>query len=69
MVDQADEQFLVIVHQLLLSHQVSSTPVNFTSSEQAMLLRRREEMISGKVKGIPFKNTIKRAKANLRKKK
>lgn len=69
LIEQTDDQFLKIVHDMLLAHQVSSHPVKFTIEEQQMLLQRREEMLSGKVKGIPLKTSISNAKKLLDKKK
>lgn len=69
LLDQVDDQFLKIVHQLLLSRQISSSPIEFTPSEKAMLLKRRDEMLTGQVEGVLLEDSIKAAKARLEKKK
>lgn len=65
LIDKTDDQFLKIVHELLLSHQVSDQPLNYSPEELATIMRRREEMMTDKTKKIPFDESIRKIKAEL----
>ncbi len=66
LIDKTDDQFLKIVHELLLSHQVSDQPLNYSPEERTTIMRRREEMMGDKTKKIPFDESIRNIKAQLK---
>jgi hypothetical protein len=65
-VDQVDENFLTIVHQLL-EREISTHEYEFSDEEIRTITKRKAEMRSGKVKGIPHKTVIANLRAHLKK--
>lgn len=65
-VDQVDENFLAIVHQLL-EREVSTLEYELSSEDIRVIEKRRAEMRSGKVKGIPHKTVMTNLRAHLKK--
>lgn len=69
--EEADEQFLKMVYAMMKidMDKIQSLGIDFTAAERKMILQRRDELLSGKVKGIPAEKSLQRIRTKLRAKK
>lgn len=65
-IDQVDDGFLTIVHQLL-EHEINGQEIELSDEDTRIVNKRRAEMRSGKVKGIPHKKMMSKLRAHLKK--
>lgn len=65
-VDQVDENFLTIVHQLL-EREINIHEYELSDEDMLITERRKAEMRSGKVKGIAHKTVIANLRTHLKK--